>query len=216
MTVYQPLSGLHRPVVIDPGVANFPDLHLDIYCPPGGGVDPSAAADLCRKLGILFENQGAEVFTAVQDRRFQGADLAGDTAVLTARRPTTLSLEIRTRESRQIRYPWSYALAYATLTLAPATTELTFTQDVVIRDERGGLLVTDTFRGRIVRRAGAGVWLGNKFLDWVAREPEEELTGEVAAEDFSADLYRQLSQMVFNATMRASVLSLGLPEGDGR
>ena len=45
---YQPLSGLHRPVVIDTGVANFEGVRLAIYCPPGDLLDASEAACVVR------------------------------------------------------------------------------------------------------------------------------------------------------------------------
>ena len=75
----------------------------------------------------------------------------------------------------------------------------------------GFLLATDRYRGRLVERFGAGVWVGNWVLDRFIREPEERLTGEAASTDLSNDLYRQLSQLVFNARMRQEALQLQAP-----
>ena len=33
--VYQPMSGLHEPVVVDTSMANFPDLRLTVFCDRG-------------------------------------------------------------------------------------------------------------------------------------------------------------------------------------
>ena len=206
---YQPLSGLHRPVVIDTGVANFEDVRLAIYCPPGDLLDASEAASLCRKVGVLFENQGAQVTTATRDRRLQdraGADLGATEDDTPA---TDLILELRARDLHESNDPVTWLLCMGTFTLVPAITESTFSQDVIIRDGSGFLLGTDTLKGRVVRSFGVGAWAGNKLLDLVWRDKEEELTGDVAKRDLSADLYQQLSQLVFNAKMRQQVLTEG-------
>ena len=66
---YQPLSGLHRPVVVDPTQPNFQDVKLTVRCVPGGGlVNNEEARMLCRRVGQLFENQGATVVTWTTSR----------------------------------------------------------------------------------------------------------------------------------------------------
>ncbi len=206
MHVYEPLSGLHRPIVIDTGDANFPGLKLAIYCPAGGALNPSEAASLCRKVGMLFQNQGAEVTTSIRDNR-QRDDFA-QTGEAVAEPAEELVLELRAREIHQSNDPLSWLLCMGTFTLVPAITEYSFAQDVIIRDAGGSVLLSDTLQGRIIRRFGAGAWAGNKVLDLVWRDPEDELIGEVAQRELSQDLYQQLSQLVFNATMRAGVLRL--------
>ena len=209
---YQPMSGLHRPVVIDTTVANFTDLELDIYCPPAGKLTTNEAAGLCRKVQVLFENQGALVRTSVLDR------VPTDDAASVEDGPPRsvhLSLELRPREVHESSDPLSWLLCVGTFTLAPAVTEDTFAQDVIIRDEDGFLLLSDTLRGRIVRRFGIGAYGGNKLLDLVWRDDDEELVGDIAYRELSADLYQQLSQLVFNATMRATVLDEGPPAAGG-
>lgn len=203
--VYEPLSGLHRPIVLDTGVANFQDLRLAIRCPSGGGLDPAEAASLCRNVGMLFENQGARV-TTTQD--LPGESQAGDAEQAAA--PTTdLSLELRAHDVRETSDPVSWLLCYGSFTLVPGVTESTFAQDVIIRDGSGFLLISDTLRGRIVRDFGFGTWVGNKVLDLVWRDKRDRLSGDVAKHELSADLYQQLSQLVFNAKMREQVLQEG-------
>jgi len=215
MTVYEPLTGLHRPVMIDARKANFNDVRLDVVCPQGDHLSADEAAALCRKVGLAFENQGALVRTTsnggtgVDDAAWEPADASSPRSV-------TLEMELRTQENRKTRNPLSWLICYGTFTLIPATTETAFAMEVILRDESGFLLGSDTLRGRFVNRFGLGAWGGNAILDVVWREPEEKLTGNVAERDFSDDLYRQLSQDVFNASMRASVLREAPPPGTGR
>ena len=215
MHVYEPLSGLHRPIVIDTGLANFQDLRLAIYCPPGDLLNPSEAASLCRNVGTLFENQGASVTTAILDYRLLAEDPVEGTDDPA---PTTdLILELRARELHQSNNPVSWLLCLWTFTLVPAVSESTFAQEVVIRDGSGALISSDTLQGRIVRRFGVGTWGVNKVLDLGWREPEDELTGDAAKRDLSQDLYQQLSQLVFNAKMRWEVSQRGtVVPGGGR
>lgn len=203
--VYQPLSGLHRPVVIDTGLANFEGVRLAIYCPAGDGLNPSEAASLCRKVGVLFQNQGAEVSTSIRDNRFRD-DGIGEGQAAAEEAPTDLVLELRSRELHESNDPLSWLLCAGTFTLVPAVTEFSFAQDVIIRDGDGFVLLSDTLQGRIIRRFGAGAWAGNKVLDLIWRDDEDELLGDAAKRELSQDLYQQLSQLVFNATMRLDVL----------
>lgn len=206
--VYEPMAGLHQPVLIDPDLANFQDVRLDIYCPPGAGLDSAEAASLCRKIGRLFENQGAVVSTATRDRRQQETAIE-EVAAEDAAPRTDLTLELRARDIRRSNDPVSWLLCAGTFTLVPAVTESTFTQEVIVRDGSGFLLASETLRGRLVRTFGVGTWLGNKVLDWVWRDKEEELTGDKAKRELSQDLYRQISQITFNARMRWAVLQEG-------
>lgn len=215
--VYQPLSGLHRPIVIDPDVANFQDLRLTVYCPPGDLLGPAEAASLCRMVGLLFENQGAQVTTSTRDRRLvdEEAQALGEGEAAAPR--ADLVLELRARQLSHRNDPLRWILCYGTLSLVPAVTETTFAQDVTIRDGSGFLLLSDTLKGRIVRRFGVGTWAGNKLLDLVWRDPEDEIVGsDKAGRDLSADLYGQLSQLMFNAEMRWKVLQQVPPvSGEG-
>jgi hypothetical protein len=206
VTVYQPMSGLHRPAVVDPRLPNLEDVRLTVRCVPGGLLNAQEAGALCQKVGLLFENQGATVTTVAGDRSAgdTGTDAGGDDA--DGPPPTDLTLELRAREVHRANNPLGWALCIGSFTVIPAVTESTFAQDVAIRDASGFLLVSDTLEGRLVTRFGFGAWLGNELLDLTVRDDREDLTNGAAGRDLSADLYRQLSQLVFNAKMQWQVL----------
>ncbi len=213
---YQPLEGLHDPRVVDPSMTNFPEVRLDIYCVPNKELKAAQAAILCQRVGVLFENQGAAVETFIQDPSQQAGDagLGGSDDATT--RPADLIVELRAETVKHGFNTISYALAWSTLSILPAVRETTFSQTVVVRDGSGFLLADAHFRGRLVERFGAGTWVGNWILDKLTREPEERITGEAAANDLSADLYGQLSQVVFNAKLRREALGLQAPVVTGR
>jgi hypothetical protein len=208
--VYQPLSGLHDPRIVDPKAQNFRDLRLEVYCVPGDYLGPSESSALCRRVGTLFENQGATVETYIRPRgQIEDAAVSLGSPAGEAEETgpkTDLILELRSEQLEVGLHPLSWVLCSLTFTLVPGVTESTFRQDVVIRDGSGFLLATQTLEGRLVRSFGGGVWAGNKLLDLTVREDSEELTGDGAGRDLSADLYGQLSQTMFNAKLRWEVL----------
>lgn len=206
--LYQPLSGLHRPIVVDPQADNLPDVRLTVRCIPGDELSQPEAGVLCQRVGRLFENQGAQVRTLASTRAPTAEDTYGDGG--DRPRPVELTLELRAREEYASGYPLSWLACIASFTIVPGVTETTFVQDVVIRDGSGFLLANDSLKGRLITRFGAGVWIGNKLLD-VTRKREDRITGDAFEEDLSGDLYGQLSQMVFNARMRATVLLESAP-----
>ena len=55
------------------------------------------------------------------------------------------------------------------------------------------------------------VWLGNRILDRLIREDADEVTRDAAKNDLSDDLYRQLSQMVYNAKVQWQLLQEASP-----
>jgi hypothetical protein len=213
--VYQPLSGLHRPVVVDPQMPNLRDVNLEVYCVPGDYLSAEENRRLCRRVGALFENQGAMVSTYTQDRRAPQEELEAPTTTDTATGPRTdLTIELRSRETYSNRNPLSAWLCWSTLTMVPAVTETSFAQDIVIRDGTGFLLVSDTLQGRLVRYFGLGTWMVNQAMDLVWREEADKVSGDAANQDLSDDMYRQLSQLMFNAKMQWEVLQeapLALP-----
>lgn len=207
--VYQPLRGLHDPRIVDPSLPNFSDLSIDVYCVPGKSLKPSQASILCQRVGTLFENQAATVETFTQDPRVSGGDgglgLPGDDTA--PRPPADLVVELRTTAVHKQPHPLSWGLCYITGTIVPAVGESTFIQQAVVRDASGYLLARSSYEGRIVRSFGIGTWGGNKLLDLLVRAPEDELTGEGAKADLSADMYAQLSQVVYNAQVRTQMMS---------
>lgn len=208
---YQPLSGLHDPRVVDPTQPNFTDLRIDVYCVPTKGFRASQAAVLCQRVGMLFENQAATVETFTQDPR----QLMGDAGLGGADGgelgPPDLVVELRSDEIHTGYHPVTYALSWMTITIVPAVREMNFTQSVIVRDGTGFLLSEATYRGKVVERFGVGTWGGNKILDVLVREDHEDIVGEGANRDLSADLYGQLSQVVFNARMRHEALQMQAP-----
>lgn len=205
--VYQPMSGLHEPVVVDPQMPNFEGMYLTVRCLPGDFVNRQETSALCRKVATLFENQGATVNTVQslgQADEIRWGQAAPEAQVDDSNpNPTNdLTVELRGRQLHQAKYPVSWAMCVSTFTLFPGISESTFAQDVVIRDGNGFLLVSDTLKGRLIRRFGLGTWVGNKILDLTWRKDDDKLTGEAANEDLSRDLYGQLSQLTFNAKVQ--------------
>ena len=198
-TVYQPLSSLQRPAIVDPRLANFEGMRLLVRCVPGDYLKAPDADLLCRKVGALFRNQGARVETDVPrngrlSRRLQeGAQ-------------PDLVVELSSRLLHKDTSGPLWALTVLSLTLVPAFTEYSVAQDVSIRDASGFLLASDSLKARFIEYFGAGVWGVNWVLDTLVRPPEEELTGDAPARDFSRDFYAQLSQLAFNARVRSDVL----------
>jgi len=205
---YQPLTGLHDPVVVDPTMRNFPDMRLHVYCVPGKGLKPAQASILCQRMAVLFENQGASVQTFIEDPALGGADAGLAPGTDETARAADLVLELEVEAVLKRSHPITYAMCWFSFSIVPMVRETTFTQRVVVRDASGFLLASDRYRGRLVERFGAGVWTGNWILDKFTREPEDRLTGEAASNDLSADLYGQLTQLVFNARLRREALQL--------
>lgn len=199
VTVYQPLVSLHRPVAIDPQLANFEGQRLLVRCLSDEHLAPPDADRLCRKLGVLFTRQGAQV--DVEMPREGGAAGSGGAGPL-----PDLTIEIRSRvvQDRSPKLLW--LLSGATLSLLPALAEHTFAQEVTIRDPAGFVLASDSLQGRFVTYFGLGVWAVSGGLDLLVRSRDEEITGGAAHRNFSRDYYRQVSQLAFDARMRSLVL----------
>ena len=214
--VYHPIHGLHEPVIVDPTLPNLEDARVSVHCVPGDLLSRSQASALCRRVQVLFENQGAEVSTVTSAYRSpddpftpsDGAPPADEQASEpdTDAPRTELTVELRARQTHLSYHPLTWAAWTLTFTLAPGVTERTFAQDIVVRDASGVRLAARTLEGRTVRRSGAGVWVGNKLADWWWRDADDDLTSANADADLSADLYGQLSQIVFDAKLKQQVL----------
>ncbi len=198
-TVYQPLSSLQRPAIVDPRLANFEGLRLLVRCVPGDYIEARDAELLCRRVGALFRNQGAKVETDVPRNGRSSRSLEKG-----AQPDLVVDLSSRLLHKETSGPLW--ALTALSLTLIPAVTEYSVAQDVTIRDPSGFLLASDSLKARFIEYFGAGVWGVNWVLDALVRPSEEELTGEAPARDFSRDFYAQLSQLAFNARVRSDVL----------
>jgi hypothetical protein len=118
VTVYQPVTSLQRPTVIDPASPNFKDMNIRVRCVPNAeGADPGESEDLCRNMSALLSNQGAHVQTEVPedaDKPAQEDDGKEE------RKPRDgkpdLTIEIKSRRLHNDNSPWLWALCYLTLT----------------------------------------------------------------------------------------------------
>lgn len=200
VTLYQPLTSLQKPTAIEPAAGNFEGQRMLIRCHPGEVLRPGDAQKLCAKLAALFASQGAQVETAVPQRGGAALpELAGGA------RPD-LVMELRSRLLHEENPIFLWAVCVATCSVIPAYSELSFAQDVSIRDASGFELAADSLQARIVTYTGAGIWTVNRTLDLLLREERDELTGDAPKRDFSRDFYRQINQLAFNARVRAAVL----------
>lgn len=214
VTVYQPVTSLQRPTVIDPASPNFKDMNIRVRCVPDaqGGADTGESEDLCRNMSALLSNQGAHVQTEVPedaDKPPQISENEEDESAAKDKKPRDtqpdLTIEIKSRKLHNDNSPWLWALCYLTLTLSPAITEATFAQDIVISDAEGFVLLSETLQARFIRYFGFAYWGINALMD-LFRPKGEELIGNNHRRDFSRDFHRQISQLTFNATMRERVL----------
>ncbi len=221
--IYHPVSGLNQPTVLDLTAGNFQDLALTVHCPPGELVNADEARALCRKVGLLFENQGAKVTTYTSDRSLIQSpssldwdDTPAEGATAAEPPPTDLILELRAHRVHIKNHHLTWLMCVATFSLVPAVAEYTFHQDVIVRDGSGYLLATDVLEGRIVRYGGGGYWLGTKLTDLLWRDKGERILDvSNPHQELSADFYAQLTQVVFNAKMRRRVLERASPADDG-
>ena len=212
MRSYEPVSSVHRALVVDPQALNFADTRLDVHCVPRDLLINGRSNQLCRHVAELFESQGAVVNTVSRWRRTEVAE--GETPVVEEPaedevtavgdpRPVQLFVEIRARELSKKSYPLSWFACLASFTLIPAVTESTFVQEVVVRDAERVRLLEDRAEGRVRVRAGAGAWLSTLLLDRVWKKKKDKQVGVSVTKDLTRDLDRQLSQAVYQAKLLA-------------
>ncbi len=207
--IYQPLEGLHTPVVVDASAPNFADLKLTVLCADDGWLSYSDRSGLCRKIGVLFENQGARVETFLSSREAGGDGIRDDPDPDGDDRPppdADLVLELRSRKVYQNNPTYTWVLFAFTSSILPGVQERHFALDATVRDGNGFLLARDSFEGRVVSKYGVGSWVGNKLADATWRDDSQKLSGNAANQDLSKDIYGQLSQLMFNAKMQWRVL----------
>lgn len=202
VVVYHPISGFQDPTVVDPTAPNFQDMRLVVRCVGDKALSRTENRALCRRVGRLFENQGATVETIDWD----GPAMDPFAEEGAKPEPPDLQLEIVSRRLHRNNPTLSRVASVLTFTLVAEVREETFAQDITIRDGDGFLLVEDTLVGRVVERRGAGVWAMNHLADWLVREEPDKVMKGAAGRDLSEDMYRQISQLAFNARMRRAVL----------
>lgn len=178
--IYQPMSGLHRPIAIDTQAANFVATAIDLKCSSDPALGEADVRKTCLRLKRLFEGQGAQVtMRTAFDKPDRDADDDAVSPEDAPRRPGGVQLFIELH-AQQLH-------AQSTLPFFwDGTADFTFAQDVTIRDATGFLLARDRLTGRFVRR-----------LAWPWQDDD--------AIPFSRDFYGQISQLAFNARMRWTV-----------
>lgn len=185
VTVYHPLASLKRPTLVDPQSPNFESLRIAVRCPVGGALSSRSHADrLCQRVRRLFENQGAEIVESEAD----------------------LFVELRAKVTDESLSESSYFLSALTLTIVPTVEEQTVAQSVLVRDREGIVLAEDAFEARFVSYGGIGIYGVNWLLDALVRADEDELTGDAMENELSDDLYRQISQLAYEARVKKRVM----------
>lgn len=199
VTIYQPLGGLQRPVVLDTRLPNFKDTRIFVRCIPNKSFSPGDASELCRRVSTLLSNQGAEVETTVPPD-------ADDQLVSFSTGRPDLVIDLTSRQLTSESPGVLTLLSCITYTLVPMVEEQSYVQEISVRDGDGAVLGTQTLKSRFINYTGCGIWSVNALLDWLARPKEDALTGDGAQRDYSRDFYGQLSQVTFNALVRTRLL----------
>lgn len=203
VTVYEPLRGLQRPVIVDAAADNFAGSRVYIRCFTNADMPPGDADKVCRNLATVLRQQGAETETTVpRDAGGAGGSFDGN--------GPDLIVDVDSKIEHEYDYPALAAISGLTLTLIPAIDEQTYTQRVVVRGRDGSVLVSDSFRARFVNYTGIAIWSINWLLDWLVRDDAQDMSGDAPKKDFSRDFYQQTAQLTFNARVRSDVLGLTL------
>jgi hypothetical protein len=200
---YQPMTGLHTPVVIDTTAPNLALQAITVHCIATDGMSASNRAKLCQRVGTLFENQGAVVSVVDEEGRREQDGAPSE---------TDLVVELRARRVSVDDHAASWVLYTATLGLLPAVVEVPFAIDVSIRDGGGFLLDEAYLEGRVVAKIGLSAWLTAALDNRSWRRNSPKTSRRAAAEQLSTDLYEQLSQLTFNATTQRQVLQARVSE----
>lgn len=210
--VYQPMSGLNTPVLVDPTQPNFRDLSLTVHCVPTDGMSDMNRRTLCRRVGALFENQGAQIEIIDGQGRGNGGFSFVDEDPEEEPRETDLILELRARRIPVDQHGESWALFTLSLTLLPGIVESPFAIDVTVRDGGGFLLSEEFLEGRVVAKYGVAPWVTATLANQTWRRGAEKASARAAGERLSEDFYGQLSQLVYNAKLQWQVLSASVAE----
>jgi hypothetical protein len=217
VTIYEPGDALRKPAVIDPRLANFQGTRVFVRCKQPKRPDETIldrvipnplnndGDALCQKVRTLFANQGADVETAV---------VRGDPSEA---RPTEGKPDLVIDLATRVLYDEENALLgvanCVSCTLVPTRQELRYAQTITVRDGDGALLKESEFKSRFVTFSGCGIWSVNYLLDVFFRDDQNDLIGDTPFDpdgagrrDHSKDFYGQLSQLAFNARVRARLL----------
>ncbi|MEM6928240.1 MAG: hypothetical protein AAF602_15005 [Myxococcota bacterium] len=206
---YHPLTGLHDPVVVDPRQRNLEGVGMTVRCVGGDALNGEENGRLCQHVGEVLQEQGARVSLAEEGGEIVALD---DLEAAEAADPDVDLLVVVTSRQVHTRRPTflNGLFFLASATLFPVIREQTFAQDIVVRDASGALLKSHRLEGRIVERGGVGTALVTGLAN-LGRPREERVSERRTKEDMTGDLDRQLSQAIFDATMRWRVLQESRP-----
>lgn len=204
VTVYQPLVGLQRPIAVDPQSPNtFTSTRVLLRCHPADGVEPDV---LCRNLRSSLTKQGATVTTEVVRPSARAA------AATPSENPPQYIIDITSKLIHQHDDFLLAVLCGLSFTLVPAISEMTYGQEISIRDAQGFMLAQQSLQERFVESFGLGVWALNGLIDLIIRPKDEQVTGDGYKAEFTRDLHGHLAQLLYNAKVRARVMNSFAPE----
>ncbi len=186
-TVYRPLAGLNRPVVVDIETENFKGVTLRLQCLPGDVVDEAEARTLCTKLQHLFENQGAKVTVSTSLSEAEPDELGDDDELGDEETAGSPAPNKKAGNRPQLTLRLASHLIHEDVSsylFFDVRTGYSFAQEVTLTDETGFLLVRERLTAQF----------------------EDRFMGSRNGEEFSQDFYRQLSQLAVNAHVRRQVL----------
>jgi hypothetical protein len=206
VTLYQPMGSLQRPTLLNPADATFAGSRILLRCMPSDDLPPGDAEKVCRNLSQSLRAQGADTETIVPRALDDGQGRLAFDGV-----GADFTIEVASKTEHAYDYPAMAIAAGLTLTAVPAIEEETYAQTITVRGKNQVILASDTFRARFVTYTGCLVWSINALVDWLFRDDDNDLTGDVANVTFSKDFYRQVSQLAWNARVRSDVLGLTAP-----
>ncbi len=206
VTLYQPMGALQRPTLLHPGDQNFAGTRILIRCLPSDDLPAGDAEKVCRNLSQSLRAQGADTETIVPRSLDDGQGRLAFDGV-----GADFTIEVDSKTEHAYDYPGMAIAAGLTLTAVPAIEEETYAQRITVRGKNQVILTSDTLRARFVTYTGCLVWSINGLVDWLFRDDDNDLTGDVANVSYSRDFYRQVSQLAHNARVRSDVLGLTAP-----
>lgn len=204
VTLYEPMGALQRPTLVSPGGSALAETRVLVRCHPDDKyLPPGDAERVCRQLATALRRQGAETETSVP----RGRDESGPAQAFDGQ-GADLTVDLRSRTEHSYDYPILTYPAVLTCTTIPLIEEETYAQDIEVRGRSMTVLTSQTLRARFVTYTGWAVWSFNQLADFFFRDDANDLSGDIGKKEFSADFYRQISQLTFNARVRSDLLGL--------
>ena len=203
VTLYEPMGVLQRPTLVVPATSTFERTRVQVRCLPGSDMPSGDAEKVCRLVSASLRGQGAETETVVP-RQLEDSppSLAFDGA------GADLSIEIESATEHHYDHPFLGVVSCLTLTLVPSFAEETYRSQVVVRGRNQTILAEDTLRARFVTYNGVLLWAANYVADWLFRDDDNDVSGDLGLKDFSRDYYGQIAQLTYNARVRSELLGL--------